>query len=279
LKSEAALYDTAIREIGGISSMKLANPDESKAAQVILKNQTPNLKFIRSKLISLGLSDSSFGSAVKAKTGNDRKSAQEFAAELAKDRTAILKLNGAQSLKDKMLRTVESDRATLRKIADQLKQAAADIREKAKGHHAVRTTPGVETKPAIEETDAGISPSPDLAAVGVVTFLVVVVAVAVFPPLGLAFIDLAANAAALTFGESIAVFAAELIVGLKNSAGNEKQRDEVQACLDRAYATCDKCLAEAATLIVPGTELVTVPLYLAAADLCYGQQLLDLAFC
>ncbi len=282
LRSEAALYETSIREIGRISNMNLANPDESKAAIAILKRQTPNLKFIRSKLIALGLSDSSFASAVKART-SDKKSAEEFAVELAKDRTAILKLNGAQSLKDRMLRTVESDKAMLRKIADQLKQAAADIRSKAKGHHVVRTNLSLKAKSANPETDSGTSPAPDLSDVGTMVIMVVTVAVIVAPPLGIALVLLSVNSTLITFpvavAETMAIYAQQLLLLLKAGAGTDKQKDEIEACMDRAYAKCDKCLSDAAAIVVPGTELITVPLYLAASDLCYAQQLLDLLLC
>ena len=283
LRSEAALYDTAIREIGRISSMKLANPDESKAAIAILKKQIPNLRFNRSKLIALGLSDSSFRSAVKSRT-NDKKSSEEFAAELAKDRTAILKLNGAQSLKDGMLRAVESDASMLRKISDQLKQGAADIRAKAKSHHAVRTNPALTTKSADVEINTGASSTPSLKGnEGEVITLVVVCAFIVSPPLGVALVLLSVNSPTLTIpvaaAESVAVYAAELLLAIKAGSGTDQQKDEIQACVDRAQAACDKCVADAATLIVPFTEPITFPLYLAAADLCFAQQLLDLLLC
>jgi len=109
LRSEAALYDTAIREIGRISNMQLSNPNESKAALAILKQQTPNLRFSRSKLITIGLSDSGFANAVTAKAGNDKKSQQQFAAQLAQDRKSIFQVNGAESLRSNIIRSVEAD--------------------------------------------------------------------------------------------------------------------------------------------------------------------------
>ena len=283
LKSEAALYDTAIREIGRISSMKLANPDESKVAIAVLKKQIPNLRFNRSKLIALGLSDSSFRSAVKART-NDKKSGEEFAAELARDRTAILKLNGAQSLKDGMLRAVESDASMLRKIADQLKQAAADIRAKAKSHHAVRTNPVLTIKSADVETNTSASSMPSFKGNdGAAITALVVCAFIVSPPLGVALVLLSVNSTLLTIpaavAENTAVYAAEMLLGLHAAGGTDQQRDEIQACVDRAQSACDKCVAEAAALVVPFTEPITVPLSIAAADLCLAQQLLDLLLC
>ena len=203
--------------------------------------------------------------------------------ELAKDRTAILRVNGAQSLKDRMLRSLESDRAMLRKIAEQLKQAATDIRAKAKGHHATRTDPGLKTGSANEGTDVAASRAPDLSDVAAIVTTVVIVAFVIAPPLGVALVLLSINATALTIPaavvESVAVSAEQLLLLLNAGAGTDKQKDEIQACMDRAQAACDKCLSDAAAIVVPGTELVTVPLALAAADLCYAQQILDLLLC
>jgi hypothetical protein len=147
LRSEAALYDTAIREIGRVSNMQLSNPNESKAALAILKQQTPNLRFSRSKLITIGLSDSGFANAVTAKAGNDKKSQQQFAAQLAQDRKSIFQVNGAESLRSNIIRSVEADAALLRKVSDQLSQASKAIKASVKNHHGnallpVGTSPG-----------------------------------------------------------------------------------------------------------------------------------------
>src|SRR5712691_8004877 len=66
LKSEAALYDTAIREIGQLQTMSVATVDDLKKVNTILERQIPNLRFNRSKLATIGLSDSTFINAAKA---------------------------------------------------------------------------------------------------------------------------------------------------------------------------------------------------------------------
>jgi hypothetical protein len=181
LRSEAALYDGAIREIERIANLKLAVPEESKKAQAILDKQVPNLRFSRSKLVALGLSDASFASAIKAKAP-DKKAADPFAQELARDNKAILKLSGAQSLADRIRKSVAEDTAKLRRIAELLKQAGAEIR--AKKHHAVKANSSAPDFVGGRDVFASARPSspPDSVSDTLVTVLVIAVAVIVVPP-------------------------------------------------------------------------------------------------
>ena len=96
VKSEANLYDAAIREIGRISTMKLTTADEFNRIKVILERQVPNLRFNRSKLISLVLSDTTFINAAKARAST-KESAEEFARELATDSRSV-HLQGERAL-------------------------------------------------------------------------------------------------------------------------------------------------------------------------------------
>ena len=270
LKSEAALYDAAIREVERISSMKLADPDESKVAIAILKKHVPNLKFIRSKLIVLGLTDSTFIRAVKAKTGNDEKSAQEFAAELAKDRTAIFKVNGAGPLKDTIVQKVEVDTLLLRKVGEQLKRAAVAIRAEAKEHHAARSIPGLATAPMSVAPGTPAPLTPRLTDKDVAT-LVIVVAVIAFPPLGLALALIAANAVGILVAEVFVGEAIGLIGALKLATSTDKQKDAIAACQDKAGAAFEACDAAAQAAIFP--------LNIAAEDACLAAFLLNFAAC
>jgi hypothetical protein len=264
LKSEASLYDTAIRELGRVSSMKLASPDESKIAIAILKRQVPNLRLLRSKLIVLGLADSTFANAVRTKAGTEKKSQQEFAAELAKDQTSILKLSGADSLKNSILRTIEADTSRMRKVAEQLKQASAEIKTNAKSHHSGAV--------ASAETEAGTSNPvfPRLSDKDVATLLVVA-AVIIFPPLGLALALIAANAVGALVAESFVGTAIVLVGELKGAAGTQKERDAIDACLNKVNDAGDACLTAADHLIFP--------LNLAAEDACLAAYLIDFAAC
>jgi hypothetical protein len=127
-KSEASRYDSAIRAIAGIATMKLDTGEDLKKAIAILDRERQNLKFHRSKLIVLALGDSAFTSAVKKKV-SDKPAAEAFASELTADRKAVLKLEGAESLKTRLQRSAESDAATLRRVAERLREAAERIKK------------------------------------------------------------------------------------------------------------------------------------------------------
>jgi hypothetical protein len=128
LRAEASRYDGAIRAIAEVATMKLDTPEDLKKAFAVLDRERPNLKFHRSKLIVLGLSDSTFSSAIKKKAPN-KQAAEAFAKELKADRKAILKLNGAESLTSRIRRSAESDSATLRRAGERLKEAAETIKK------------------------------------------------------------------------------------------------------------------------------------------------------
>lgn len=113
VKSEASLYDTAIREIGRIESMKLTTTDEFTRVKSVLDQQVPNLRRIRSKLVALALSDTTLISAARART-NTTKLAEEFALELATNSESVFKLNGGLGVKDKISRSFETDTSMLR---------------------------------------------------------------------------------------------------------------------------------------------------------------------
>jgi hypothetical protein len=271
LKSEAALYDTAIRELGRITSMRLANPDESKTALAIINRQRTGLRFMRSKLIVMGLNESTFAAAVRVKTSNDTKTAQEFAVQLAQNRTDIFKLAGAASLKDQILSKIDSDTSLMRKIAEQLKQAAAEIKANVKGHHTPRVLLGI-LNPARATSAAGNSapPVPRISDKDVANLLIVA-AVIVFPPLGIAIGLVAANLFAVAIAEAIVAVAVVLLGELKKAAGSNQEKAAIDNCQDKADDAYNECLTAADNLVFP--------LNVAAGDACYGAWLLNYANC
>jgi hypothetical protein len=151
-RSEASRYDGAIRAISGIATMTLGTGDDLKKAFAILDRERPNLKFHRSKLVVLGLNDSTYTSALKKKVP-DKRAAEAFAKEVAADRKALLKLEGAESLVTRMRRSVEADAATLRRIADRLKEAAEKIKKAGQG----RTSPSEGAADGFKLVRAGFS--------------------------------------------------------------------------------------------------------------------------
>lgn len=126
-RSEATRYGSAIRAISGIATMKLETGEDLKKALAILDRERPSLKLHFSKLVVLGLSDSTFSSAVK-KRASDERAAEAFAKELEADRKTILKLDGAEALKARIQRSAESDAAVLRRAGERLKEASEKLK-------------------------------------------------------------------------------------------------------------------------------------------------------
>src|SRR6476660_8756407 len=136
LRTEASLYDAAIADIQKGISIKLETADDLKAANALLKKAIPNLRFNRSKLVVLGMSDSTFSSAVKERT-RDSKTTEEFARVLANDPNEILKLNGATTLQSRLTRSLESDVTLLQNVAARLKKAADAVKAKTNANHPI----------------------------------------------------------------------------------------------------------------------------------------------
>ncbi|MEP7273592.1 MAG: hypothetical protein ABI882_18995 [Acidobacteriota bacterium] len=126
-RSEAALYDSAIRAVSGIATMKLDKTEDLQRAIAILDRERPNLKLFFSKLVVIGLSDSSLANAVR-KRAPSQVAAEAFAKEIEADRKAVLKLDGAESLTTRMRQSAESDAAVLRRAAERLKDASEKIK-------------------------------------------------------------------------------------------------------------------------------------------------------
>jgi len=234
VKSEAALYDSAMRTIEQGLTIKLENLDDLKAVNALLAKQIPNLKFNRSKLAEIALSDTTFVGAVGQRV-KDSKAADSFASELATDPNTILKVNGASALADRLQRKVETDVALIRRVATRLQQAGADLKAKIKQAHANRL--GVELSTNI------IPPAPGAPMVRLdgVVFLVVVAAIA-FPGLALALVVLATGPLAP------AIVAGFLIVKLVENLGTDEGKDKVAACqkaADEKYQSCMKAGADA----------------------------------
>ncbi|PWT94465.1 MAG: hypothetical protein C5B55_02690 [Blastocatellia bacterium] len=255
IKSEASLYETAIREIGQITQLNLATPEVSKTAQGVLAKQIPNLRLNRSKLVAFGLNDSSFVSAVKARAG-DKKSAQQFAMELGNDHSAILKLSGAQSVATRIRSSAEADNLLLTKVAALLKQAAADIKANARAHHAHIKAVARTTSESTHLLAPSTLSSEDT------TLLVVAAAIVICPVLGLVIFELAASVAVIVFYVAL-LTTPFLIVG--------GTADKVQECEDKARKNCDNCKDDASKLVFP--------LNIAAADACDAELLFEITVC
>jgi len=231
--SEAALYDSAMRTIEQALTIKLQTVDDVKVANSLLEKQMPNLKFNRSKLAQIAMSDATFVGAV-AERIKDSKATDAFAIELAGDPNTILKLNGATSLADRLQRKVETDVTLIRKVATRLQQSAADLKAKIKQNHVSRSDALLS-----EKAIPPVAPTPMFRLDGVV--FLVTVAVVLNPGLGIALFAVASGPLA------VAVVAGLLIGKLVENLGTDKGKDKVaqcQAAVDANYQSCVKSTAD-----------------------------------
>jgi hypothetical protein len=146
LRSEGSRYDSAVRVIGGIATMKLATVGDLKKALDIVNREHPNLRFRFSKLIVLTISDPTFSSSVKARTAGGSQAAEAFLREIQADPKTILRLTGAEPLKTRLQRTDEADAAALRRTADRFKAIARKLKN-----------PGTPSLPVTSERPTAIA--------------------------------------------------------------------------------------------------------------------------
>lgn len=253
-KSEASKYESAIRAIGGIATMKLDTADGLKQAIAIVDRERPNLKLYRSKLVAMALSDSTFVRAVK-KVAVNESAAETFLKSLIADRKVVLNLEGAKSLQTRLERSIERDAATLSQAGERLKAAADSFKPTSQLREAPdsRSHDGYTlVRVRADETRPFGSPvSSVLLPVDPVTIIAGV-----------------ALAAALVV---VGVFAATAIRNLYNSTFTEEGRDRVAECQKQADDRLEACVAAANKQFFP----FNVPLLAA----CSAQWLLSQSKC
>jgi hypothetical protein len=127
-RAEARRYDTAIRAIAGITSMNLETPDDLKKALAIVGRARPDLNLFRSKWVVVSLDDSTFRGAIKERSPN-KQAAEKLVQEINADRSAVLKLKGAEALKTNIERSLTADATTLRLAGEWLKKAGEKIKK------------------------------------------------------------------------------------------------------------------------------------------------------
>jgi hypothetical protein len=124
LKSDAARYDVAMRTIAGVTSMRLANPQELKAALAIIKEQLKHLKLHRSKLVNFVLNDYTFTTALKEACPNQR-AAEALMRELRANPKTVFNLRRVHLLSMRLVESIRADTTMLRRIAQRLREATA----------------------------------------------------------------------------------------------------------------------------------------------------------
>ncbi len=155
VRTEATTYDAAIKAIASITSLKLDNADQLKKALAIVNREGPNLRFSRSKLIVLGLSNSTFVNTIK-KRSSDKAAAEALLKEVSADPKAVLKLDGAQAFGSRLQSSAAADSSILKRSSEALKAAAAKLKQARQG----ADTPNIASSDAMKLLPVGYTTVP-----------------------------------------------------------------------------------------------------------------------
>lgn len=249
-KAEASRYDAAIRAISGIANMRLDKAEELSKAVAIAEREHPNLKLRFSKFVVTSLNDSTFVAALRRKMPN-KQAAEAFAKELSADRSVLMKLDGAEALKARIVRSAEVDAAMLKRVGQMLKEAGEKIKKSARNDRLNQQPPdGFQfVRASFVISDQPIEAAPSYA----------------YEPLS------AAAAVAIAVVVSLV---AGFVMGFIQHDVTTVQ-DEEESCLERVDEDYNRCRS-AANGLPAG-----FPLFLreAARAVCIGQYFLDAGVC
>ncbi len=252
-RSEASRYEAAIRAITPITTMRLDTPDDLAKAVAVAERELPNFKLRFSKFVVTGLSDSAFAAVVKKRI-SDKKAAEAFKKELNADRSALLKLDGAEALRTRIVRSAEADAALLNRVGQRLKEAAEKIKTAASGNAGLRSWP-------IKEDEIVNA-----------RFVVIEPPESIGLPASIALEPLSASAA-VAIAVTVSLLAGFVIGYVTNDLSTVQ--DEEEACLQKAEDDYNSCMRAAAGL--PGG----FPFFLreSARAICLSKVFLDESAC
>jgi hypothetical protein len=243
-KAEALRFDNAIRAMAGIITMKLETPDDLKVARAIVERESGNVTLLLSKLVAMGLSDSTFVAAVKKK-GPTAKEAEALFKAIVADPQKALELDGGRALHTRMRSVIASSADTLRRAGARLREAADKI--KTRGSTGSEGGNEMRLVRASHFVATGATARPPVLAVDpvLVAFAATLIVIAV-------------------------VYIAYLAVLVKNVVTPEALT-RLERCLAEARARRDRCWADA--------RQQPWPLDLAALAVCDADWLLAMAAC
>lgn len=250
-RSEAVRYDSALRAVAGITTMKLETADDLKQAIALVERERSNLKLRLSKLVDLAINDSTFSAAIQ-KRAPDKQTAEAFAKALSASPREVLKLEGAEALKARMHRNAEADAEILKRSATRLKEAA----EKIKRDSSVKTGQRFKSAEQFKLVRANSRPESQPVTVPAPVMLAQ-------DPAGTIFVIILVIV--------VAVVIASLIGNLIRNFTTKEGQDEVEDCLEAADARLASCNSDAARLLVPFN--------VAAQAVCKANWLTDVGQC
>ena len=257
LRTEAGLYDAAIREISRIETMNLTTVDEVSRVKTLLERHVPNLRFNRSRLVAFALTDTTFVNAAKSRAST-KASANEFAKQLVADSQSIFRLNGGAAVKDKVSRSFQSDVSMLKRVSEKLRRAAVELKPQSPAHHA-------NVDPTALKLSSQRITVRDTLTVIVVASVLVSAAMLVGPLLGLELLVMAGLVAVVGGTDLLIAGASILVVRALTNISSEEGRDKIADCLQGVDAKKSSCETEN-------------PLY-AAVGGCLAEWVLNAAAC
>lgn len=260
ISSEANSYDNALRELTAITLSTVAN---LKTTEDIVQAQVPYLKFGRTKLLAVALSDSTFIGAVRARVF-DKQSAEKFAIELAQKKEAINDLSGASALRDRINAEVSAEVAKLQKLAQLFKENAETLNRQAQ---------------LITTVSVAIAIGAALISAAVVVAILIAAAMVAVPALTAALVALASGGAGVAMGVATAAAAAlaagavAIVAAAASTAGAaaDQAQDKVAECDDKADSKYRRCKSSAKDLFGPAVKI--------ALEVCKAKWVGDVAEC
>jgi hypothetical protein len=238
--SEGKTFDGAIQTISGITSLNLKDASSLKTSESILDTNVPKLRLVRSKLLAIALTDSTFISAAKAKMPTE-KSAEQFAVEVCQDINTVLRLSGATAIRDKVQSELQADLVKIQKTAQ-------FIRDNETAQREIQRQQLLATLTAASMITAAVILMVVAIMVAVVTFAAAIAVVAG---------AVAAGSAIVGATAAVAARAGQLAAAATASAGAaaESAADKVAECSKKADSKYKSCKSDAYGQFEPARTL------------------------
>ena len=242
--AEAVRYDAAVKAIAAIASSPLLTAKELQLAMAQMRRYAPDLRYAASRLVALAQADRTFTAAV-ARWFVNESLARDFARNIAKDHTSVLRLDGAAALMKRMTELLNANAALIQKAQANIQAAMARITGKAQQatQASIAITAAAWSAVVTAVIIAAAVTFPAAAAgAAVAGSVVTVAAVAAFAAI-LPTLVYSAIPQAVAF--TLASFKAAVT---ETTSTAQEDADAIAACVDTAMERHAQCRAEAAQL-------------------------------
>lgn len=126
IAAEAQKYAAAMKEFSAIASMQLKGEADLKKATDVIRKHGGALRLARYKLLQAAIEDADFRAAVEAevKKAPSKGALEELRRRLRREPGEVMRLGGAQRLKQTLESQIKLDAETLRKVGTKVLEAA-----------------------------------------------------------------------------------------------------------------------------------------------------------